>query len=90
MPSMGLSAPQVVLMISNSVLVVSAMAMVIIGLHFTNAYHMTTLHFLSENLYTFPVTIIALGIINFLVAILGFPMAALSQVIVRHMMWQKI
>ena len=70
---------QLALVFSNILLLVSGLGMLFFGLLLVYGYHMSSLYFLDQTLFTFPVGIIALGVIIFIFSIIGIIGAAARQ-----------
>ena len=80
---MKFSKTQLGLLFSNTLLLVSGLGMLFFGMVLIFSYHMTDLHFLNSNLQIFPVTIIVLGSIIMVSAIVGILASASRQ---RHVL----
>ena len=65
---MGISKSQIGAMVVNGLLILFGILMVALAFHLINEHHMTSLYFLSSWLYTFPMTLIILGMFNVVIA----------------------
>jgi len=65
---MGISKSQLGAMVVNGLLILFGILMVALAFHLINEHHMTSLYFLSSWLYTFPMTLIILGMFNVVIA----------------------
>ena len=76
---MGLSKSQIGAMVANGLLVLFGILMVALAFHLINEHHMSRLHFLSSWLYTFPMTLIILGIFNVIIALAAIVAASIKN-----------
>ena len=76
---MGLSKSQIGAMVANGLLILFGILMVALAFHLNNETHMSRLHFLSSWLYTFPMTLIILGMFNVVIGLAAIVAAAIRN-----------
>lgn len=70
---------QIGAIVANGLLSIVGILMVALALYLINVHHMSSLSFLSPWLYTFPLTLIILGVFNVLIAIAGIIAASIRN-----------
>ena len=76
---MGISKSQIGAMVVNGLLILFGILMIALAFHLINEHHMSSLYFLSSWLYTFPMTLIVLGMFNVVIALAAIIAASIRN-----------